>query len=121
MPRTQEQERAAAAHRDSDGQPLLTSPDCPDCERRETAHYRCTQCTATWAVPGVYRWYWQGLGHWHDADDRAGWSATVFDHVRGEHGGRAGIVPAPGETPPAHSLPHSHPGSDTRSDGDDRG
>lgn len=93
MPRTPEQEVAIALHRAPDGTSLLVGPNCPACEQRAVARYRCTTCPAMFDVLGVYRWHWQGLGHWHEPDDRAEWMATVSGHVDGHHG-RAGIVPA---------------------------
>lgn len=85
-------------HRDTDGNALLAGPNCPDCLRREVARYRCTSCTETWEVPGLYRWSWQGKGHWHEADDEAGWDRTVREHIA-SHAGRAVIVPQSWKAP----------------------
>jgi hypothetical protein len=87
-------------HRDADGNGLLVGPNCPDCLRREVARYRCTACTETWEIPGVYHWSWQGKGHWHRADDESAWDAAVSAHVAGHGLGRAMIVPE-SRKPPA--------------------
>lgn len=97
MARTPEQKLLAEAHRDADGNGLLASPNCPDCGRRATVRYRCTECGRVWGVPGEYRWYWQGLGHWHVAGDEAAFLADVAEHLRYEHGGQGVIVPDPTE------------------------
>lgn len=73
-------------HRDAGGNGLLVGPDCPDCERAAVARYRCTSCDLVVEVPGVYRWFWQGRGHWHVAEDPDALTATLSEH-QAAHGG----------------------------------
>lgn len=81
-----------ALHRDVHGNGLLVGPDCPDCERVAVAHYRCAICDERFAVPGRFRWSWQGKGHWHNPDNDDEWRAMIFDH-RNTHGGHGVILP----------------------------
>jgi hypothetical protein len=79
-------------HRDADGNGLLVGPNCPDCERRAVARYRCLVCSQTFDIPGVFRWSWQGKGHWHEPDDENGWHRTITEHLA-VHDGEGGFVP----------------------------
>jgi hypothetical protein len=69
---------------------------CDECGRRETVTYRCTGCEYRFGVAGVFRWYPQGRGHWHAADDRDGFARLVEEH-RSSHREFVGIVPVPPE------------------------
>jgi hypothetical protein len=84
-----ERDAIEALHRDADGAPLLVGPDCPDCERPAVATYRCARCGERFDVPGRFRWYWQGRGHWHDADDDL---AMLVEHA-GSHDPPSVILP----------------------------
>lgn len=81
-----------ARHLDADGNGPLVGVDCPDCLRREVAHYRCPVCGEVFAVPGVFRWSWQGRGHWHNPDDGDAFRAALNEHRRG-HDGKGAFVP----------------------------
>lgn len=79
-------------HRDVDGNALLAGPGCPECGRRLVAVYRCVRCGHRLEVPGEFRWYWQGRGHWHHADD-PDWLAALGAHLNNQHGGEGGFLP----------------------------
>lgn len=82
-------------HRDANGDGLLVGPDCPACGQRRTVVYRCTGCGEVWEVPGVFRWSWQGKGHWHDADAGDEWRRATVGHWQGHRaqGEQVMIVP----------------------------
>lgn len=79
-------------HRDVDGNALLVGPDCPECNRRHVAVYRCLSCEYRLEVPGEFRWYWQGRGHWHHADN-PDWRTPLRAHLDDEHDGGGCFVP----------------------------
>jgi len=79
-------------HRDVDGMPLLDGPNCPDCGRRETITYGCSECEWRHETPGTYRWSWQGKAHAHIADDENEWTKIVMDHWQ-SHRGKCLITP----------------------------
>lgn len=80
-------------HRDADDNGLLVGPDCPDCRRRFTVVYRCVWCEHCIKVPGEFHWMWQGLGHWHKADDPR-WYEALQAHMAESHAEGGAFVPA---------------------------
>jgi hypothetical protein len=70
--------------------------DCQECGRRESVVYRCTSCEYTFDVPGEYRYFAQGRGHWHVADNDARFKHLLAGHV-GSHSTAAGFVPLAGD------------------------
>jgi hypothetical protein len=70
-----------------------TSDRCGECGRRELVTYRCTSCSYRFEVDGVYRYYPQGHGHWHAADDQGRFVRLVREHIQ-SHSESAAIIPA---------------------------
>lgn len=66
--------------------------DCDQCGRREVVTYRCTACPYKVDVPGEYRFFVQGNGHWHCPDKRWLFIRVVTGHVA-THKTPAGMVP----------------------------
>lgn len=91
-------------HRDAYGNGLLVGPNCSDCNRRHLAVYRCVRCGYRIEVPGMFRWYWQGRGHYHEADDPK-WGTALTGHLADVHDGDGGFLPVRDDEPEPAARP----------------